>query len=75
MAPARADIRMARVFGEHVIVWRDQAIPVYGTAEAGEHVTVTFDGRAAATTADPRGRWRVEPVVSQNSDGTHAALL
>lgn len=56
----RADIVPAPPFTPNAVLQRDKPIPVWGTADAGESVTVRFAGQSVATNADAQGRWRVE---------------
>ncbi|MGV3757307.1 MAG: sialate O-acetylesterase [Verrucomicrobiota bacterium] len=58
---AQADVRLASVFSDHMVLQRDQKIPVWGWAAVGENVSVQLDAKAAVTaTADANGNWRVE---------------
>ncbi|MEI6646798.1 MAG: sialate O-acetylesterase [bacterium] len=49
---------------------RDRAVPIWGWADAGEKVTVTFAGQTKTVTADAAGTWRVQldvmPACKQN---------
>lgn len=55
---ARADVTLPRIFGSHMVLQRDVPIPVWGTADAGETVTVTAgDKPPIKTTAGPDGKW------------------
>ncbi len=56
---ARAAVQAACVFGDHMVLQRECAVPVWGTAAPGEAVTVAFAGQTARTTAGPDGAWRV----------------
>ena len=57
---ARADVRLPHVFGNHMVLQRDAKLPVWGWAEPGEKVSVQLGDRpAVATTATPKGEWRV----------------
>jgi len=61
-----SDLRLADVFTDHAVLQRDQTVPVWGWAEPGEAVTVTFAGQTHATTATETGEWRVdlEPMAA-----------
>ena len=63
--PADADVTLPTVFGDHMVLQRDEAVPVWGWAEAGETVTVTFRDQSKSATADDNGDWRVnlEPLA------------
>ncbi|HEX8371238.1 MAG TPA: sialate O-acetylesterase [Chthoniobacterales bacterium] len=67
-APLCADVVPNFLFSNNAILQRDKPIPVWGTADAGEKVTVTFTGKTAAATADATGKWRVElPALPANA--------
>jgi sialate O-acetylesterase len=67
-APVRADVAPAFVFSNNAVLQRDKLIPVWGTADAGEKVSVTFAGHTVATTADAEGKWRVDlPALPANA--------
>lgn len=54
-----ADVRCSPLFGEHMVLQRDQPVPIWGEAAPGEKVAVSFAGRTRTVTADAAGRWRV----------------
>ena len=60
---ALADVKPHPLFSDHGVLQRGVTIPVWGTAEAGEKVTVTLKGKATTTaevTADDKGNWKAE---------------
>lgn len=56
---ARAEIRLPAVVGDHMVLQRDLPLPIWGWADPGEEVTVTFGDAKAKATADANGKWRV----------------
>jgi sialate O-acetylesterase len=56
---SRADVRVPSLIGDHMVLQQGRKVRVWGTAEPGERVTVTFDGNTARAVADERGRWQV----------------
>jgi sialate O-acetylesterase len=54
-----AHVRLSNLFGDHMVLQRDQPVPVWGTAEPGEKVTVEFAGQKKTAMADSAGTWRV----------------
>ena len=56
---AEAKVATATPFADNMVLQRGRAIPVWGTADAGETVTVTFAGQTKSATADAKGAWRV----------------
>ncbi len=59
-ASADAALWMPKVFGDHMVLQREAKVPVWGKADPGEVITVEFDGKKAAATACPDGKWMVE---------------
>src|SRR5687768_14815377 len=74
LAPAaRADVKPHPLFSDNMVLQRGVAVPVWGTADPGEQVAVTFVGsggkvRVSSTpvTADAQGRWQaaINPSVT-----------
>jgi len=56
---ARADIQLPYLIADHMVVERDCPVHIWGKAEPGEPVSVTFRGAGAKSVADPLGRWSV----------------
>jgi sialate O-acetylesterase len=56
---AWADVTVPAMFSDHAVLQRDMAVPVWGTASAGEDVTVGFAGQTKITTANGNGDWIV----------------
>jgi len=57
---ASAEVRLASPFTSHMVLQCDAKVPVWGTAENGELVTVEFAGQKESVKADANGNWRVE---------------
>ena len=53
----RADVKMPAIFGDHMVLQQGAVLPVWGTADPGEKVTVTVRGETVAATADGDGHW------------------
>ena len=56
---ARADVRVPSVIGDNMVLQQGRKVRLWGTAEPGERVAVSFKGSGARATADARGRWEV----------------
>lgn len=50
---------LPHVFGNNMVLQQGQAVPVWGKADPGERVTVTFAGQSVSTTADRNGAWKL----------------
>ncbi len=67
---AWADVRLPRIFGDHMVVQRDQPLVVWGFADAGEKVEVTLAGAKASATTAKSGAWKVTlPAFQASADG------
>ena len=55
-----ADIRPASPFTDHMVLQRDQPVPVWGTADAGTKVTITFGGQQKDAVTTAEGTWRID---------------
>jgi sialate O-acetylesterase len=58
-ATLHAGVACPAIFGDHMVLQRDQPVAVWGTAGPGDQITVTFAGQNVTTTADATGLWRV----------------
>ena len=56
---AYADVTPAPLFTDQAVLQRDKPVPVWGTADAGEKITVSFAGQRREATAGYDGRWIV----------------
>lgn len=54
-----AKVVPATPFADNMVLQRGMSVPVWGTADAGERVTVSFAGQEKAVTADTSGKWSV----------------
>ncbi len=57
---ARADVRLPAIFSDHAVLQSAKAVPVWGWADAGEKIEVSFAGQTKAATPDAGGRWMVK---------------
>lgn len=58
--PLSAKVSLGSLFQDHAVLQHGQPVPVWGKADAGEMVTVTYRGQNVSTKADADGNWRVE---------------
>lgn len=56
----RGDVKLPAVVGDHMVLQRDLPLPIWGWADPGEEVTVTFGENKASTKADEAGKWQVK---------------
>jgi sialate O-acetylesterase len=58
--PAQADVKLPRILSSHMVLQRDMAVPIWGTAAPGEKVKVQFREQTKATEAGKDGKWSVK---------------
>ena len=73
-AVSHAAVRLAPIFGDHMVLQRQQPIPVWGWADAGEAVRVALQASVAQTQADAAGYWRVV-LDAQEAGGPYRLLV
>jgi len=56
-ASARAELALPHIFGDGAIFQRNVEVPIWGTAEANEKVTVKLGDKTASATAGADGKW------------------
>lgn len=52
-------LQLPQLFTDHMVLQRKQPIPIYGKANAGEHIEVTFNNKHLSATTDAYGQWKV----------------
>lgn len=57
---AVAEVELAPVFTDHMVLQRELPVPIWGTAASGEKLTVSFAGQKLETTANDQGRWMIK---------------
>ncbi|MDD3277065.1 MAG: sialate O-acetylesterase, partial [Kiritimatiellales bacterium] len=55
-----AELSLPTVFSDHMVLQRDQTVPVWGKADPRATVTVEFAGQTKKATANGDGKWRVD---------------
>jgi sialate O-acetylesterase len=60
VSPAAADVKLPAVLSDSMVLQQGQPVPVWGWADKGEQVTVTFGDQTLVTTAGDDGKWRVK---------------
>lgn len=63
-----AEFRLSPVFGDHMVIQRNIAVPVWGIGAVGETVKVQFAGQTKTATVDAKGKWRVvlDPISASS---------
>jgi sialate O-acetylesterase len=56
---ARADVKLDPLFSNNMVLQRGKPIPVWGSARAGERVTIRIGAQKKSAVTDATGAWRV----------------
>ena len=61
---AQAELSLAKVFGDHMVLQQGKPTSIFGRANGGNEITVEFAGQIVKTKADDSGNWSVnlEPM-------------
>lgn len=60
LSACAADVKISTIFTDNMVLQRGVKVPVWGTADAGEEVSVAFDKQTVKVTADKDGNWKAE---------------
>lgn len=55
-----AEVSLPSVISSNMVLQQQMKVPIWGAANPGEKVTVTFAGQTKSTVADEKGAWRVD---------------
>lgn len=55
----RAEVQLAAVFGDNMVLQRDQPVKIWGWASPGEKIEVLLNGHHGKARADKEGNWMV----------------
>jgi sialate O-acetylesterase len=67
-AALHAEVKVANIFGDNMVLQRDKPLNIFGTAEPGEEVQVALKGQTETATAGDKGRWLVKLKPVQVGD-------
>ncbi len=66
---ADADVRLPGFFGDNMVLQRNQPIPVWGRADAGESINIRFNKQRVDVKADGDGKWMIK-LNAEKAGGT-----
>lgn len=72
LGDVKAEVRMPLIFGDHMVLQQNARLTLWGWADAGEAVEITFAGQKAKTVANADGTWKVnlKPVKTKKQGQT-----
>jgi sialate O-acetylesterase len=53
----RAEVLLPSILGDNMVLQKGMKVRIWGNANPGERVTVSFDKKCSSTNADSQGRW------------------
>jgi len=56
---SQAQLNTARIFGDHMVLQRNQDIQVWGWSTKGSKVSISLNGKKVSTKTDDQGNWKV----------------
>lgn len=68
-----AELSVPSFFSDHMILQRERAASIWGQADAGAEVRVSFKGKTASTKAATDGKWRLQ-IETGTADAKGAVL-
>lgn len=83
LSVASAEVKLANMFSDNMVLQRDMPVPVWGTADPGEKISVSFvpsagsghAGQKKTAVADKDGSWQVHLDPMKASDKPSALII
>ena len=66
-------LELPNIFSDHMVLQRDQPLPVWGRAAAGATVKISFGRQSVETVADAEGKWLAK-LAPESASATPATL-
>lgn len=66
-----AKVTLPGIFSDHAVLAKKAKVPVFGSADPGEKVTVVFNGQKKMAIADRNGKWRVDLNLANSGEGPY----
>lgn len=71
---SRADVKLPKIFSSNMVLQQGIEIPVWGWAEKGERISVTFNEKTVRTRANNAGEWQVK-LPEQEYGGPYKLIV
>jgi sialate O-acetylesterase len=66
---AWADIKLPAIISDHMVLEKAAKVPIWGSADPGEDVTVSLNGIASTAKADAAGKWMLALNLKDSAPG------
>ncbi len=72
---AKADLRLARIFSDHMVLQQEMPLHIWGWADAEDKITVDFNGKSATANAGVDGKWQINLPAMKADGETHTLAV
>jgi sialate O-acetylesterase len=72
---AQAEVRLSGIFSDHMVLQREQPLPIWGWTEEQQSVTVHFADQTLSVTASGDGFWEAHPTRQEVEVADHSLRL
>lgn len=69
-----ANVRLPKIFGDNMVLQRNQAIPIWGWADVNENVTIQFNKQTKNIKAGKDGKWMIK-LNAESAGGPFSLLV
>ncbi len=69
-----ANVSLPKIFGDNMVLQRNQFIPVWGSASPNEKITVQFNKQVKTTKTDKNGKWTLK-LESEKEGGPYELIV
>jgi sialate O-acetylesterase len=73
-ASASAAVKPANIISDHMVLQSGMSVPIWGTADPSEKVTVSLAGQTKSATTDATGKWTVR-LLNLKSGGPYEMTI
>ena len=70
-----ANVTLPGIFSDHAVLQKSNATAIFGKADPGEEVTVSYAGKSSSAVAGKDGKWLVRLDLSQSDDAGHDLVI
>ncbi len=74
VSSAFANVRLPKIFGDNMVLQRNQSIPVWGWADANEKITVQFNQQTKTIRAGKDGKWLLK-LDAETAGGPYELII
>ena len=69
-----AQVAVAKIFSDNMVLQRNTLIPIWGTAKANEKIEIYFNKQVKKTKADKNGKWIVR-LDNETAGGPYNLII